>query len=378
MNAYDVAVVGAGPAGSTAARFAALGGARTLLVERRREVGRPVQCGEFLPTTAVLRSMFPRARNIEGLFEGARPFVRTRTRVLRVFSPAGRSYDVPFGGLVLDRDRFDRSLAEAAVSAGAELWKETRVFALRGNVLETERGEVRARVVVGADGPRSVVARDAGFAPLSHMAFGVQYPVRGLGLDPHVVEMYFGPVAPGGYAWVIPKGGDLANVGVGMRPVFSAITTDRAATKGVLDGFIRMLESRGRRRAGRLRFTAGFIPVSGPRRRAVLGNVLLAGDAAGHLMPSNGGGIPTAMIAGSIAGTVAAQHVRDGLALSAYEKRCREAVGRELASATTTRRIFDAVSRFPAAMEFAMMIAGPRGMFDLFSCRPWYKAGIHA
>ena len=390
MKRYDVVVVGAGPAGSTAARFAALGRARTLLIERKSEVGRPVQCGEFLPAAAELRGMFPRVSGPDDLFDGALPFVTTRTRALRIVSPSGRRYDVPFKGLVLDRAGFDRWLAQLAVRAGAELWTGTRVTALRGDIVETGRGDtfdelsvavlsmskggdVRARVVIGADGPKSVVGRDAGLPPLRHLAFGVQYLVRGLACDAEAVEMHFGPVARGGYAWVIPKGEGLANVGVGARPA-----RDRASLRRmVLDPFVRTLEARCARRAEILRFTAGLIPVGGPREVTVRGNVLLAGDAAGHLMPCNGGGIPTAMICGRIAGEVAAAHVRDRIALPEYERRWRRAVGRELARAVTTRRIFDLVTRSPSATEFAMCFAGPGGMRGLFTCRPWYMVGIH-
>ncbi len=371
---YDVVVVGAGPAGSTAARYAALGGARTLVIERRREVGTPVQCGEFLPAMAELRRMTPRVPGLDELFEGATPFARARTCTLRIFSPGGRRYDISFDGLVLDRDRYEKSRAKAAVSAGAELWTGARVTAVTNESVETSRGGVRARVVIGADGPKSVVARDAGFPPLHHVAFGVQYLVRGMAFDPRVVEMYFGPVARGGYAWVIPKGDDLANVGLGVQPA-----PDRTSLRReVLDPFVRMLEARCGRRAEIVRFTAGLIPVGGPRKATVRGNVLLAGDAAGHLMPCNGGGIPTAMICGRDAGEVAASHVREGVPLVEYERRWRHEMGRELAHAVTTRRIFDVVTRSPSATELAMALAGPGGMRELIMCRAWYAAGMHA
>lgn len=373
METFDVAVVGAGPAGSTAARFAALGGASTVCLERRRVVGSPVQCGEFLPARAELRRMFPSDPATVELFGPADDFVRARTRVLRMFSPSSRTYDVPFEGCVVDRDRFEQALAAEAVEAGAEVRTATRVSALRDGVIETSAGPVRARVVIGADGPKSVVARSCGLPADPHMAFGVQYICRGVAHDPGVVEMHFGPVARGGYAWVIPKGDGAANIGLGGRTA-----GDRAALKDGLDRFIRLLEGRTGRRVERGRFTAGLIPVGGPRRRTVIGNVLLAGDAAGHLMPANGGGIPTAMICSRIAGEVAAEHVRTGAALPGYESRWRRAVGRELSRATFTRRIFDAVTASPLVTEVAMSIAGPRGMRDLVMCRPWYGMGIHA
>lgn len=366
--AYDIAVVGAGPAGSTAARYAALGGARTLLIDRRREIGRPVQCGEFLPGLEEVERMFPRAGPIRELFPRLASLVRTRTRSLRICSPNGREYEVPFDGLVLDRDRFDGLLARAAEEAGAELRTGTRVTALRGEILETDGGEVRARVIIGADGPRSVVARDGGFAPGRSFALGLQYLTRGLVGDPRAVEMYFGRLAPGGYAWVIPKGADRANVGVGVRPPKAKLA------RRALEAFIGARERRCGRRAKRQRLTAGLIPVGGPLAETVRGNVILAGDAAGQLMACNGGGVPTAAICGRIAGQVAAEHVRAGLPASRYEHLWREVCGRELESALTTRRIFDAAIRSPTATELAMRLAGPQGMRNLMTCLPWYRA----
>ncbi|MHC4248953.1 MAG: geranylgeranyl reductase family protein, partial [Planctomycetota bacterium] len=300
MEKFDVAVVGAGPAGSTAARFAALGGASTVCLERRRVVGSPVQCGEFLPDTAELRRMFPQDPGTVELLQPEDDFICARTHTLRMFSPSRHAYDVPFDGCVVDRDRFEQELAAKAARAGAEIRTSTRVLALQGGVLKASSGPVRARVVIGADGPKSVVARSIGLREDARMAFGVQYVCRG-SFDPSVVEMHFGPVARGGYAWVIPKGKTVANVGLGGRT-----PGGRAALKDDLDRFVRLLEERNGRRLERGRFTAGLIPVGGPRRRTVIGDVLLAGDAAGHLMPANGGGIPTAMICARIAGEVAA------------------------------------------------------------------------
>ena len=372
-DAYDVIVVGAGPAGSTAARYAERGGARTLLIDRRREIGRPVQCGEFLPELEELERIFPRAGPLDALFPGLDSAVRTRTRSLRIFSPAGRAREIPFKGLVLDRERFDGRLAQAAEDAGAEVWKGTRVTALRGRVLETSRGKVRGRVIIGADGPRSIVARDGGFPAGCTFALGLQYLTRGLVRDPSAVEMYFGRVARGGYAWVIPKGGELANVGVGVRPA-----SNGALARQALDAFVRTIERRRARSAKRLSFTAGFIPVGGPLSPTVRGNVLLAGDAAGQLMACNGGGIPTAAICGRIAGRAAAEYVRAGLFLSRYERLWRDACGQELETARTTRRIFDAVGRSPALTELAMAVSGGRGIRNLLTCLPWYTSVLRA
>jgi geranylgeranyl reductase family protein len=373
MESYDVVIVGAGPAGSASAFEAARGGARTLVLERRRTPGVPVQCGEFLPSLGELRHMFPRARDLDALFADAPAHVVNPTDTLRVYSPAEREYDVPFEGGVLDRDAFEGTLARRAVEAGAELRTSTRVYRIRDDVVETDRGDVRARVIVGADGPKSVVARAAGLAEQHHMAFGVQYVAEGVSCDPSIVEMYFGPIAQGGYAWVIPKGPGIANVGVGARTPGGRSSVKRE----VLEPFVEHIAARSSGTVRLRNFTAGLIPVDGPRRRTVLGRCLLVGDAAGHLMPCNGGGIPTAMICGRAAGTIAAGHIRGEAKLADYERSWRWELGRELSRAVTTRRIFDVITRSRAATEFSMYAAGTTGMRNLVMCKPWYRGGLH-
>lgn len=259
MESFDIVVVGAGPAGSASALHAARGGVRTLVLERRRTPGVPVQCGEFLPSLNELRRMFPRTSDLDGLFCDVPAHTVNSTDTLRVYSPAEREYDVGFEGNVLDRDTFEGALSRRAVEAGAELRTSTRVVRIDDDIVETDAGEVRGRVIIGADGPESVVARDAGLSPSHHMAFGVQYVAEGVACDPSVVEMYFGPVARGGYAWVIPKGPDVANVGVGVRTGCERSGVKRA----VLDPFVAHIAKRS---AGELRlrnFTAGFDPRRG-------------------------------------------------------------------------------------------------------------------
>ena len=95
-------------------------------------------------------------------------------------------------------------------------------------------------------------------------------------------------------------------------------------------------------------------------------------------MPANGAGILTAMICGRIAGEVAAAHIREDLALSEYESCWREAVGAELSHAVSTRRLFDFVTTSALATELIMCIAGPQGMRNLMTCRPWTRACFYS
>ena len=149
MTTCDVLVIGAGPAGSQAARHAALGGADTVFVERRRVVGVPVQCAEHVPLLTL--SALPRPQDV----------VVQRITHLRTQVPGLQTEALRAPGAIVRRDLFDQQLAEAAQEAGARLWLRTRAVDWRDGAAVVDgpggRRLVRAKVVIGADGPRSRV-----------------------------------------------------------------------------------------------------------------------------------------------------------------------------------------------------------------------------
>src|SRR5438552_717684 len=159
---YDVLVVGSGPAGGTAARYAARRGLKVLLVDKRNEIGVPVQCGEYVAHNDEVRAIFPTVDGLEDLMEIPYRVREVDTPVIRVWSPRGRRYDVPFRGFTVRRDRMDQGIAAQAADEGAEILTETTVTRLHGDEVETNRGTFRAKVVIGSDGPRSTVAKSVG------------------------------------------------------------------------------------------------------------------------------------------------------------------------------------------------------------------------
>jgi len=151
---YDVIVVGAGPAGGTAARYAARKGLSVLLVDKRKEVGVPVQCGEYVAENAEVRALFPTVGELDDLMEVPYRVREVATPVIRIWSPRGRRYDVPFRGFTVRRDRMDQGIVAQAVREGAELMTETTVHGVHGDEVETTRGAFRGKIVIGSDGPR--------------------------------------------------------------------------------------------------------------------------------------------------------------------------------------------------------------------------------
>lgn len=343
----DLLVVGAGPAGSTAARYAAEAGVDVLLIDKKREIGLPVCCGEFNASPAVLAKALPNAPGLDELFPIDPGLVRRAVRGMVAVSPQGREYEFDLPGYTLDRDAFDRHLADAAVREGAVLSSGTTFLGREGRRARTSRGDVEAGVVIAADGPLSRVCRSAGMEHSAVLAPAITCRVDGEFGDR--LRLFFGnSVAPGGYAWVFPKRG-CANVGLGVRrpaPPVPVLLGAFLAQNGFAARDVR----------------AGFVPVSGPIPETVRGNVLAVGDAAGHVVASNGGGIATAMICGRLAGLAAARHLLHGEPLGAYERAWRSAVGRELLAAARTKRMADRVLGSDLLVEQAMRILGDRGI----------------
>ncbi|HEV2449584.1 MAG TPA: geranylgeranyl reductase family protein [Thermoplasmata archaeon] len=350
MERFDVVVVGAGPAGSTAARFAAEGGASTLLVDRRPELGEPVQCGEFLPTPAELTDLLPGGEAIERSYWIPPETVLQETHAMRCVTPGGRELLFPLEGVSVSRRAFDKRLALAAEGAGAELRFPAGVTRCReGRVEFAGRASVESRTVIGADGPLSTVGRSVGFAPRREMYRMITGSCAGTFADE--IALFFGRLAPGGYAWVIPKGRD-ANVGLGVRTVPRGATLSR-----LLDRFT---DSRGLPRATER--SRWWVPLGPPPESAVRGSALFVGDAANLVMATNGGGIPTAILSGYDAGVVAAAHVRQGVPLSEYDVRWRSRLAVVLERGYRIKRWGDRFARSDLGLSLGMRYLGSAGM----------------
>jgi flavin-dependent dehydrogenase len=231
------------------------------------------------------------------------------------------------------------------------------VTAVRGHEVHTREGSYKAKVVVGADGPISKVAKGLGLPANEDLYPAVTSQARG-DFEP-VMEMYFGGVAPGAYAWVLPKRTG-ANVGVGVAPRFS-----QGKVGDFFQDFVhtRKLDVDGR-------ITGKYVPSNGPVSKTCTDAGLLVGDAAGHVMAVNGGGIPIAMICGRIAGRTIADHVSKGVPLTDYEGRWREEVYRPLRTAVHTKMLASLFFGSPRRLEFSMRFRGPRRMGNILRCRP--------
>jgi flavin-dependent dehydrogenase len=192
--------------------------------------------------------------------------------------------------------------------------------------------EVKCRVIIGADGPHSTVGQWIGslngdFIPAVQVSVPLVRP-----LD--FTEVYFDSKFYGGYGWLFPKGSE-ANVGLGMKE-----KGDGAGLRDTLARFLDRLQGEGKILGSCPRWTAGWIPIS-PVREIVKGNVILAGDAAGHTHPITGSGVFQAVSAGRMAGRWAAKAVAEGdfTLLHGYEEEWRDLFG-ETHERGYRRRVF--------------------------------------
>ena len=310
----DILVVGLGPAGASAAREAARAGASVLAVDRKRAAGEPVQCAEFVP------------RLIGQDVEGVAPVAVQPIEAMRTFVEAA-DFDSAdgFTGTMIDRGRFDALLVEQARDAGAEC---------RFDTVWGRDFTVEAKLVIGADGPRSKVRAAAGLPqPRLIETRQITVPL----LDPNrATDIFLSAEIEGGYAWLFPKG-EVANLGVGVAP------KARPQLKPVLERLRQRLIAEGRIGGEILGRTGGAIPVDG-----IVGPVaalpddtpvLLAGDAAGLTNPVTGAGIPAAVMSGALAGEAAADRIAGAAgALDGYAEEIEDLFGASLRRAAEHRR----------------------------------------
>jgi digeranylgeranylglycerophospholipid reductase len=321
-----ITVVGGGPAGSMSAYYLASSGRDVTVIEEHRESGKPVHCaGMLTPETVRMSGVSPdvlgSANSADVIFPGG--------RVLTIGRRAPMVY-------FIDRADLDRRMAEKAADSGAEFRYGVQCKKVEVNhdyaLVQTNQGDIRSDIVVGADGANSCVSDSIPGNEPKEIINGAQYDLDFKMEDQNRMVLRIGSeVAPGFFSWQIPMGETTRLglcVGDGKNP--SVYLKHLMKISGLEDCKITA-------RYG------GSIPIGG-RKTSYSDRIMLVGDAAGQIKPVSGGGLnPLFRAAPFIMDAVDRAYELDmytASVMSLYEHGWRKELGKELKRGDRMRKYF--------------------------------------
>ncbi len=304
---YDVIVVGGGPAGSMAAIEISKSGYSVCILEKDRDIGMPVRCGEAIGYTGLNQFYKPKKSWIAAELNG-----------VDLISPNGIDVKINFKsetGYILNRRVFDYDLSNIAVQNGSEVYTKSYVEDLiiengyvSGVIVNNlnKKIKVKSNIVIGADGIGSRIGRLAGIKTkvrMKDMESCIQYSVSNININQQKMRMYVGSkYAPGGYLWIFPKGDGKANIGLGISGKYSkSKSAQKYLDEFMMDNFPEV---------SILTTVCGGVPCPKPMINPINDGIMLVGDAAHQINPMTGGGIASGMSGGKIGGEIAVKALK--------------------------------------------------------------------
>ncbi len=331
MKNYDVAVVGAGPVGSTFARYIADKGYKVLMFERKREIGVPLQCAGLLGKKIKDLNILP-DEYILNEVSGAYLHSPSDT-VLKVSRKEPEAY-------VIDRVGYDKFLAEQAVASGVELLLNHKVSALdinTGEIRVSNRDQsFNAEVIIGADGYASAVSEI--FNPKSKSVMAAQYllDIGKDGFDTDNVHLYANANISPGFLWIIPVSKSMARIGLFANRDYNGLNR-------VLKDF---MSHNFYKNASILKKYHGYIPIYDSKKEIVKDRTILLGDAASQVKPTTGGGLMIGFECAKMASNTVSKalEMNDCTILKEYENIHRKRFKSELKVQQEVQKIFESLT----------------------------------
>jgi geranylgeranyl reductase family protein len=329
MRDYDVAVVGSGPVGSTLARYMVEEGFKVVILEKKRNVGVPLQCAGLLGKRIKKVNILPPEFIMNEVY-GAYLYSPSET-ILKVSKNRPEAY-------VIDRVAYDKFLSDRAVDAGAQLMINHRVENVNihsGEVLVRNGEKISAQVVVGADGYNSLVSRL--FNPASENYEAVQYLMSVQDVETDYVHLKTESQIAPGFLWIIPISESLVRVGM-----FSTLSYKEASAH--LEGYIK--KNPLLKNSSYLQKYHGCIPIYNPKKQIVKNRTLLLGDAASQVKPTTGGGLTLGFLCAKLASEVMIKALdeEDMDILQEYQVLYGKKFGRELKTQRMVHKTFKSLS----------------------------------
>ncbi len=336
MMNYDVVVVGAGPVGSTFARYMALNGFKVGVLEKKKEIGVPLQCAGLLGK---------QIKNVNPLPD---QLIVNQVYGAYLHSPSNHELKVSKNepqAYVLDRVGYDKFLAQLAVDAGADLFLNHRVKDVdikNGYVyMNKDKGEISAKVIIGADGYNSLIAEK-----VSNKSYKTPKRVQAAQFlvnfkqnlfDTDYVHLHVRAALSPGFLWTIPLSGSTARIGLFGN-------SDYHYLNDILKDFLNHNTMFGEYSI--LKKYYGVIPVYNSKKKLVNNRCLLLGDAASQVKPTTGGGLIMGFKCAKIAADITSKALNnDNIGdLTDYESEYQNKFRKELNMQLRLQNIFKTLS----------------------------------